>query len=58
MIRLFHCVGARSFRPLWTMEELGIPYELTVLPFPPRESQPSYLELNPLGRSCSDRIGR
>jgi glutathione S-transferase len=49
MIRLYHCVGARSFRPLWTMEELGVPYALTVLPFPPRERQPSYLELNPLG---------
>lgn len=49
MITLYHCVSARSFRPLWMLEELGLPYELKVLPFPPRlEAQP-YLELNALG---------
>ena len=36
MITLYHCEGARSFRPLWTLEELGVPYELKMLPFPPR----------------------
>ena len=49
MITLHHCVSARSFRPLWMLEELGIPYELRMLPFPPRVLAPSYLELNPLG---------
>ncbi|SIR38769.1 Glutathione S-transferase [Aromatoleum tolulyticum] len=49
MITLYHCVSARSFRPLWMLEELGLPYELKVLPFPPRlEAQP-YLEVNALG---------
>ena len=49
MITLYHCVSARSFRPLWMLEELCLPYELKVLPFPPRlEAQP-YLELNALG---------
>lgn len=49
MIELYHCVSARSFRPLWTLEELGAPYQLRMLPFPPRALQRSYLELNPLG---------
>lgn len=49
MITLFHCLSARSFRPLWAMEELGIPYELKILPFPPRAHQRSYLDLNALG---------
>ncbi|MDH4110479.1 MAG: glutathione S-transferase, partial [Gammaproteobacteria bacterium] len=25
MITLHHCVSARSFRPLWMLEELGLP---------------------------------
>ncbi len=49
MMTLFHCLSARSFRPLWTLEELGIPYALKILPFPPRAHERSYLELNPLG---------
>lgn len=49
MITLYHCVSARSFRPLWTLEELGIPYALEVLPFPPRSLARPYLEVNPLG---------
>ncbi len=46
---LFHCADARSFRALWTLEEMGLPYELRVLPFPPRARQPDYLAENPLG---------
>jgi len=49
MVVLYHCVSARSFRPLWMLEELGAPYELRMLPFPPRLHQRSYLEINPLG---------
>ncbi|AKJ69578.1 glutathione S-transferase [Pandoraea thiooxydans] len=49
MITLFHCVSARSFRPLWMLEELGLPYELRMLPFPPRARERSYLDVNPLG---------
>ena len=49
MLTLFHCANARSFRPLWALEELGVPYELKMLPFPPRFLQRDYLELNPLG---------
>ena len=49
MITLYHCVSARSFRVLWMLEELGAPYELKMLPFPPRVQQRSFLEINPLG---------
>ncbi|MDM0091762.1 MULTISPECIES: glutathione S-transferase [unclassified Variovorax] len=49
MIVLHHCVSARSFRPLWMLEELGASYELRMLPFPPRALARSFLELNPLG---------
>jgi len=49
MIVLHHCVGARSFRVLWTLEELQVPYELVMLPFPPRVHVPQYLEINPAG---------
>ena len=49
MITLYHCASARSFRPLWTLEELGLPYELKMLPFPPRVHAQDYLAINPLG---------
>lgn len=49
MIVLYHCVSARSFRPLWMLEELGAAYELRMLPFPPRALQRAYLDINPLG---------
>lgn len=46
---LYHCRNARSFRPLWALEELGIDYDLVVLPFPPRVHYKPYMEINPLG---------
>ena len=49
MLTLHHCVSARSFRPLWTLEEVGVPYELKMLPFPPRALAKAFLEINPLG---------
>jgi glutathione S-transferase len=49
MITLWHCEDARSFRALWALEELGLAYELKLLPFPPRVHAPEYLEINPLG---------
>ena len=48
-LTLYHCKGSRSLRPLWMLEELGLPYELHVLPFPPRVLQKEYLAINPLG---------
>ena len=49
MIELYHCPDARSFRALWALEELGLAYELHILPFPPRAKAPEYLKINPLG---------
>lgn len=46
---LYHCISARSFRDLWTMEEMGLPYRLVMLPFPPRVLAKEYLSINPLG---------
>ncbi|MBP7705352.1 MAG: glutathione S-transferase family protein [Caulobacter sp.] len=49
MITLWHCADARSFRPLWALEELRLQYELKMLPFPPRVFHKPYLDENPLG---------
>lgn len=49
MITLYHCFAARSFRPLWMLEELGLSYDLKMLPFPPRAQAKEYLAINPLG---------
>ncbi|WP_346912348.1 glutathione S-transferase family protein [uncultured Roseibium sp.] len=48
-MKLRHCYNARSLRPLWTLEELGLDYDIETLPFPPRVFQRAYLETNPLG---------
>ena len=57
MIELWHCPDARSFRVLWTLEELGLPYDLHLLPFPPRFRAPEYLQINPLGTIPAIRDG-
>jgi glutathione S-transferase len=49
MITLYHSISARSFRPLWMLEELGLPYTLKMVPFPPRVHAREFLEINPLG---------
>jgi hypothetical protein len=46
---LYHCRGARSFRALWMLEEVGARYTLELLPFPPRTRAPAFLDINPLG---------
>ena len=48
-IKLYHCTRARSMRPLWTLEEMGLAYDLQVMPFPPRYLHKEYLAVNPLG---------
>lgn len=48
-MKLWHCHNARSLRPLWALEEMGMDFELVELPFPPRIFQKDYLEINPLG---------
>ena len=49
MIRLYHCTDARSFRPLWALEEMALAYELEVMPFPPRYLAKEFMAVNPLG---------
>lgn len=49
MIELWHCKESRSLRALWMLEEIGLPYRLHLMRFPPRLSDPTYLEVNPLG---------
>ena len=46
---LWHCRGARSFRPLWALEEIGLEYELKLVPFPPRVRAENWLDINPFG---------
>ncbi len=48
-MKLYHCADARSLRPLWAIEELGVDCELVTLPFPPRVRDKAFLEHNPLG---------
>ena len=48
-MKLWHCAGARSLRPLWALEEMGLAYELEILPFPPRMFNKEYLGVNSLG---------
>lgn len=47
--KIWHCHNARSLRPLWAMEEMGIDYDVEILPFPPRQHQKEYLATNVLG---------
>lgn len=49
MLTLWHCIDARSFRALWALEELGLDYQLRLLPFPPRAHDKTYFSENPLG---------
>ncbi|MEC7605857.1 MAG: glutathione S-transferase N-terminal domain-containing protein, partial [Pseudomonadota bacterium] len=48
-MKLYHCFNSRSLRPLWCLEEMGLEYELEVMPFPPRSEREGYLDINPLG---------
>jgi len=48
-LHLFDCADARSFRALWALEELGLDYDLTLMPFPPRFRFEGYRDVNPLG---------
>lgn len=48
-MKLWHCHNARSLRPLWAMEEMGLDYKVEILPFPPRFFKKEYLGVNVLG---------
>jgi glutathione S-transferase len=48
-MRLYHMPRSRSTRVLWTLEEIGVPYELTVVTGDERKS-PEHMARHPLGR--------
>ena len=48
-MRLYHVPGTRSSRVLWLLEEIGAPYELTVMTREERQT-PEHLRRHPLGR--------
>lgn len=51
MLKLYHAKFTRSFRVLWLLEELGLPYEVKTLDFRAREHKsPAYLAVNPMGK--------
>jgi glutathione S-transferase len=49
-MRLHHQPRSRSTRVLWLLEELGAPFDLTVIARETKQT-PEYLALHPLGRS-------
>lgn len=49
-MRLYHSPGSRSTRVLWTLEEIGQPYELTVLGRERRDDPGPHRQRHPLGR--------
>ena len=57
IIRVYASGGARSRRVLWALEEAGAPYEVVTLAFPPRLSEPEYLEMNPAAAVPAIRDG-
>ena len=49
MIKIWGTEASRAMRPIWTAEEMGIDYELVMMPFPPRMFMKEYLDINILG---------
>ena len=43
MIKIWGTEASRAMRPIWTAEEMGIDYELEMMPFPPRMFMKEYL---------------
>ena len=48
-LKLWHCAGSRSIRPLWTLLEMGLDFDLETMLFPPRFVHPGYTDINPIG---------
>lgn len=47
MLKIFHTPRTRSLRVVWLCEEMGIPYQLQMVPF--GAPTPEFLAVNPLG---------
>lgn len=50
MIRLHHIAQSRSFRVLWLLHEIGLPFDLVPHRFDKSLRDPAYLALSPAGR--------
>ena len=46
MLKIYGTQNSRSMRPIWTAEEMGLEYELEMMPFPPRVFLKKYLAFN------------
>ena len=58
MIHLHHAPGSRSFRVLWLLEELGLPYELTAYGFADGSLRsPEHMARSPGGKVPALEIG-
>lgn len=49
MIKVYASGDSRSRRVLWACEEVGVPYEVVELRFPPRLHHPEFLAISPAG---------
>ncbi len=49
MIKIYGTENSRAVRPIWTAEEMGLDFELEMMPFPPRVFMKEYLDINMLG---------
>ena len=49
MIKLYGIPRSRTMRPLWMLEELGVPYENVRVSFVNETRTPTYLKINPNG---------
>ena len=49
MLKIYGTENSRAMRPIWTAEEMGLEYELVMMPFPPRVFMEEYLDINMLG---------
>ena len=56
-LKVFASGAARSRRVLWALEEIGAPYEVETLAFPPRLREPQYVEMNPAAAVPAIRDG-
>jgi glutathione S-transferase len=51
MIKIYGSPASRASRPMWALEELGLPYELVNLDFRKGEHKaPAFLAINPAGK--------
>ncbi len=49
MIKLYGIPRSRTMRPLWMLEELGVPYDSVKVSFIEETRKPDFLKLNPNG---------